>query len=288
MLGGMSQHPPAGHPAPTAPADWDPVQYQSHRAHRGRPLVDLLAHVPPLPAAPRVADLGCGPGGPTRVLADRWPAARITGYDSSNAMLAAARPHAGPTEGGGELDFQPADLAGWLPDEPFDLILSNAALHWVPGHVDLFPAWVAGLAPGGVLAFQVPGNFAAPSHTLLRELCASPPWRDRLGHVVQDTDPVLTPAGYFAALAELGCAVDAWETTYLHLLTGPDPVLEWTKGTSLRPVLTALADDAGARDAFLGAYRDALRAAYPPGPHGTLLPFRRIFVVARTEAFAVS
>ncbi|GAA1914603.1 trans-aconitate 2-methyltransferase [Streptomyces sodiiphilus] len=261
--------------------NWDPHQYQRHRDHRSRPLHDLLSRVPPLPARARVADLGCGPGTPSALLAERRPRARITGYDNSPEMLAEARSHAGPTPGGGTLDFAFADLATWRPGAPHDLIISNAALQWVPGHAGRFPDWVAALAPGGVLAFQVPGNFGAPSHLLLRELCDSPRWRARLSGTLRRGDPVLSPAGYLAVLAGLGCATDIWETTYLHVLTGPDPVLDWTKGTALRPVLTALADDPRARDAFLAEYRDALRTAYPPGPHGTVLPFRRVFAVAR-------
>uniref|UniRef100_UPI00066ECC56 methyltransferase domain-containing protein n=1 Tax=Streptomyces sp. SBT349 TaxID=1580539 RepID=UPI00066ECC56 len=232
-------------------------------------------------SADRVADLGCGPGRPSLLLAERWPDARLTGYDNSPEMLAEAAPLAGPLPGGdGRLDFVHADLAAWRPAEPFDLILSNAALQWVPGHGDAFPAWVEGLAPGGVLAFQVPGNFAAPSHVLMRELCAGARWRDRLGDVLRHPDAVLPAAGYLALLAGLGCEVDAWETTYLHVLPGQDPVLDWLKGTGLRPVLTALEDDPEAREAFLAEFAEALRDAYPRTPHGTVLPFRRVFVVA--------
>ncbi|TDC62787.1 methyltransferase domain-containing protein, partial [Streptomyces hainanensis] len=246
---------------------WDPGQYQKHAGHRARPLIDLLARVPPLPAAaPRVADLGCGPGAPSLILADRWPTAHITGYDNSPTMLAEATRHAGPTEGGGGLDFAEADLATWqpAPGESFDLIVSNAALQWVPGHVGRFRDWIDALTPGGVFAFQVPGNFAAPSHVLLRSLCEGPRWRARLDGVLRHADIVQPPEGYFTTLASLGCAADVWETTYLHVLHGPDPVLDWVKGTGLRPVLDALADDPEAGDAFLTDYRTALRTAYPP------------------------
>ncbi|MGP4112213.1 trans-aconitate 2-methyltransferase [Streptomyces sp. 4N509B] len=273
-------------PRPPRPTRWDPEQYQRHSGHRSRPLHDLLARVPPLPARdPRVADLGCGPGAPSLLIAEHWPKAHITGYDSSPEMLARAGEHAGPTPGGGSLHFAHADLADWTPEPAsFDLIVSNAALQWVPGHAARLPAWVEGLAPGGVLAFQVPGNFSAPSHTLLAELAESPRWHARLGGVLRtgSDEPVLSPAGYFAVLAPLGCALDVWETTYLHVLPGEDPVLDWVKGTALRPVLTALGDDEEARAAFLSEYRDALRAAYPSsGSHGTVLPFRRLFVVAQ-------
>ncbi|MGW4321735.1 trans-aconitate 2-methyltransferase [Streptomyces sp. NPDC004684] len=274
--------PGAGAPAPV----WDPAQYLRHAGHRARPFADLLARVPPPPTdAPRIADLGCGPGNVTALLADRWPAAHITGYDNSPEMLdKAVVEHAGPTPGGGRLDFAHADVRTWTPPEQYDLIVSNATLQWVPGHAGRFADWVAALKPGGALAFQVPGNFAAPSHTIMRALAGSARWRDRLDGVLRHDDAVLGPGEYLERLTALGCAADVWETTYVHLLQGEDPVLDWVKGTGLRPVLTVLADDPGARDAFLAEYRTALREAYPAGPHGTPFPFRRIFAVARKEA----
>ncbi|MDI3403501.1 trans-aconitate 2-methyltransferase [Streptomyces cavernicola] len=267
---------------------WDPQQYLRHTSHRTRPFLDLLEQIPELPAggpggpskAPRIADLGCGPGNVTVLLADRWPTAHITGFDSSPEMLAKATELAGPTPGGGHLDFQPADAAHWVPDEPFDLIVSNAALQWVPDHAESFPAWIDALRPGGTLAFQVPGNFTSPSHALLGELCESPQWRSRLGDHGRRFVHILDPADYLIRLTDLGCEADAWETTYSQLLQGEDPVLDWVKGTALRPVLTELADDPDAAADFLAEYRDLLRKAYPPGPHGTVFPFRRIFALA--------
>lgn len=272
----------------SAPVHWDPRQYRREERHRSRPLHDLLARVPELPGdPPTIVDLGCGPGRPTLLLADRWPRAHITGYDSSPEMLTEARAHAGPTAGGGHLDFRQADLADWTPAAPLDLILSSAALQWVPDHTARFPAWIEALAPGGVLAFQVPGNHAAPSHTLLAEVCARPRWRDRLAGLLRPIDPppIREPADYLALLTDLGCEVDAWESTYLHLLPGRDGVLEWVKGTVLRPVFTALADDPPALAALLDEYREELRAAYPEGPADTVVyPFRRVFAVARKAA----
>ncbi|NLU75797.1 methyltransferase domain-containing protein [Streptomyces sp. HNM0575] len=295
---------------------WDPHQYERHSAHRNRPSEDLLAHVPALPDedAPRIADLGCGPGGPSLLLAERWPRARITGYDNSPAMLEEARAHAGRTPGGGSLDFVHTDLSTWhpTPDTPFDLLFSNAALQWVipdevkgrvlpdeggaapdggnPGgtadagtHAELFPHWLRALPPGGVLAFQVPGNFDAPSHALLLELRNSPRWRGRLG-TASRAAVVLDPAEYLDVLDSQGCEVDAWETTYAHVLHGEGAVLDWVMGTGLRPVLTLLADDPAARAEFLDEYGRLLREAYPPlggdPARGTVFPFRRIFVVA--------
>ncbi|MFJ8083703.1 trans-aconitate 2-methyltransferase [Streptomyces sp. NPDC096205] len=256
---------------------WDPAQYLRHADHRARPFADLLARVPDLPSArPRIADLGCGPGNVTALLADRWPTAHITGHDNSVEMLDRAHvEHAGDN-----IDFAYADVRTWTPSEPYDLIISNATLQWVPGHTERFPAWITGLRPGGTLAFQVPGNFDAPSHRLMRTLAA----RHGVGDVLRHEDAVLTPAAYLSRLADLGCTVDAWETTYVHVLQGEDPVLDWVKGTGLRPILTALADDPEARDAFVRDYRQALREAYPSTPHGTAFAFRRVFVVARKEA----
>ncbi|MFJ9740426.1 trans-aconitate 2-methyltransferase [Streptomyces sp. NPDC101166] len=262
---------------------WDPAQYLRHADHRARPFGDLLARVPDPPVHParplRVADLGCGPGNVTALLTGRWPDAHVTGYDNSEQMLAEAQAHAGA-----RLDFAYADLTAWTPAETYDVIVSNAALHWVPGHLDAFPAWLDGLAPGGVLAFQVPHNIDAPLHALMRELGNTPRWKDRLAHVLRHEDSVHAPGVYLDRLARLGCDTDVWTTTYHHVLKGPDPVLDWVKGTGLRPVLTALADDPEARDAFLTEYRDLLREAYPPHPYGTVLPFRRLFAVARKGA----
>lgn len=261
---------------------WDPAQYLRHAGHRARPFTDLLARVTGVPGTPpRIADLGCGPGNVTAVLADRWPTAHITGYDNSPEMLEKAAAYAGPTAGGGRLDFAHADATEWAPAQPYDLIVSNAALQWVPGHLDRFGDWVAALAPSGTFAFQVPDNIDAPLHTLMRELAATARWKSRLGEVLRREDSVHAPGVYLDRLARLGCAADVWQTTYQHVLPGADPVLDWVEGTGLRPVLTALADDPEARDAFVTEYRDLLREAYPTAEYGTVLPFRRLFAVAR-------
>ncbi|MFI1866577.1 trans-aconitate 2-methyltransferase [Streptomyces jumonjinensis] len=273
----------------TSPATWDPQQYLRHAGHRTRPFLDLLARIPNPQARGgeglRIADIGCGAGNVTALLTARWPGAHVTGFDNSPQMLALAeREHAGPTPGGGRLDFRVGDAREWTPEEPYQLIVSNAAFQWVPGHADSFARWIDGLAPGGTFAFQVPGNVNAPSHTLLAEICAAPRWRDLLGEHAGTPVAVLDPADYLARLTDLGCVADVWETTYLQLLTGDDPVLDWIKGTTLRPILTALDGDEEAREEFLTTYRDRLRTAYPAGPHGTVFPFRRIFAVARKPA----
>ncbi|WP_371479838.1 methyltransferase domain-containing protein [Kitasatospora sp. NBC_00315] len=266
---------PAQQPEPGT-VHWDPAQYLRFADERTRPLHDLLARVPALPhePAPTVLDIGCGPGNSTAVLRRRWPGGRLTGIDSSPEMLATARAEGEPTA-----DYLLADARGYDPaDARPDLVVSNATLQWVDGHLDLLPRWAAALKPGAVLAFQVPGNFDAPSHTLLAGLRRSPRWRDLLGGDATRAG-VHRPETYLDALAGAHCTPDVWETTYLTLLAGPDPVLEWVKGTALRPVLGRLAAPED-RAAFLAEYGALLREAYPAGPHGTVFPFRRIFAVA--------
>ena len=252
---------------------WDPVQYQRYADERGRPFQELVARV----AADRpglVVDLGCGDGALTAALAERWPEATVVGVDPSEDMLAQAARRATA-----RLDFQAGRIEAWRPDRPVDVLVSNAALHWVPDHRSQLPRLVGLLAPDGWLAVQMPGNGDAPSHRLLSALRRSPRWRDRLDAGPDRWPDVAEPADYARQLLDLGCRVDAWETTYVHVLPGPDPVLEWTRGTALRPVLAQLS--AAEAAAFEADYGAALRAAYPSGPYGTLVPFRRIFLVAQ-------
>ena len=161
-----------------------------------------------------------------------------------------------------------------------DVITCNAVLQWIPGHQDLLSSWVGWLAPGGWLAFQLPGNFDQPSHTILRELASEPRWQPLLDGA-QLNRQAGDPADYLALLAGAGCEVDAWETTYLHVLHGEDAVVDWYRGSGLRPVLAALPP--ALAEEFLAQYRDRIRAAYPAAPYGTVLPFRRVFVVARVK-----
>jgi trans-aconitate 2-methyltransferase len=181
-------------------------------------------------------------------------------------------------DGSGSLSFACGDVREWQPERPVDVIVSNAVLQWIPGHDELLTRWVETLAPGGWLAFQVPGNFDQPSHVILRELAGSRRWRSRLADAPLNRQTG-DPAQYADLLSRAGCAVDAWETTYLHLLPGEDPVLEWYKGSGLRPVLALLDEEETA--AFLDEYGARMRAAYPRQPYGTVLPFRRVFTVAR-------
>jgi trans-aconitate 2-methyltransferase len=262
-----------GSGAAAASAPWDPVRYLRFAGERARPFADLVARVAAESPA-TVVDLGCGEGALTASLAQRWPGARVTGVDASATMLAAAAAHAVP----GRVEFTAGDVRDWQPRGPVDVLVSNAVLHWVPGHPDLLARWAGWLAPGGELAVQVPGNFAAPTHTLLADLCRSPRWAPRLAEAAPRPDAVLAPAGYYDLLTAAGLTTDAWETIYLHVLTGPDPVLAWVRSTQLRPLLALLGEDDGAE--FTAAYAAALREAYPPRPDGTtLLPFRRVFAV---------
>jgi len=253
---------------------WDPQRYLAYAEERARPFHDLLARVDAADPA-SVVDLGCGPGTMTALLAERWPLARVVGIDSSPAMLAAAAPLEMP----GRLEFRLADLRDWRPERPVDVLVSNATLQWVPQHLDLLPALVGALARGGHLAVQVPGNVDTPSHTSLRELRMSSRWRAAVGADAERELSVAEPTEYVERLAGLGCSVDAWETTYLHILHGEDAVLEWMSGSALRPVLDVL--EGAELDSFLSEYAARLREAFPRGAYGTVLPFRRIFVVAR-------
>jgi trans-aconitate 2-methyltransferase len=290
---------------------WDARQYLRFGGERARPFFDLVAQVGA--TSPRyVADLGCGPGNLTAALAGRWPEATVVGVDNSPEMIEAARattengawgPAAGSAAGsprgdggrespvrgvtGGSapgdgtmpnLSFELGDVWDWGPERPLDVLVCNAVLQWVPGHDELLLRWADLLAPGGWLAFQLPGNFDQPSHAIVKELAETPRWRGllagaRLNRQAGD------PADYVALLARPGFAVDAWETSYLHILPGENPVLEWTKGTTLRPVLAALGAEQAA--AFVREYGERVAAAYPPHPFGTIFPFRRVFAVVR-------
>jgi trans-aconitate 2-methyltransferase len=257
---------------------WDPEQYLRFSDERGRPFRDLLARVGAV--APRaVVDLGCGPGNLTRELAARWPGARIEGVDASPEMIARARTDSAAGDGADRITFRVGDLRQWRPDGPIDVIVSNATLQWVPDHLPQLDRLARMLAPGGWLAFQVPGNFDEPTHTQLARLCALPRWRERLDDGEIARPRVERPGDYLTRLAGLGLRADVWETTYLQVLAGDDAVLEWMRGTGLRPVLAAL--PAPAAQEFQAEYGAVLRAAYPRQDFGTVLPYRRIFAVAR-------
>jgi trans-aconitate 2-methyltransferase len=249
---------------------WDPAKYLEFAGPRLRPALDLLAQVP-LQSPAVVYDLGCGAGNVTRLLAVRWPGAAVTGVDSSPAMLAAAA-GAEPS-----VAWVQADLATWTAPRPADLIFSNAALHWLPDHAALFPRLCRELAPGGVLAIQMPRNHGAPSHTEMVRAAEAGPWRARLASLLRPR-PVAAPDVYHDVLRPHVARLDVWETEYLHVLTGDNPVMEWTRGSALKPLLDALAEPE--RSAFLAEYAGRIARAYPRRPDGhTLFPFRRLFLV---------
>ncbi|MCZ6861615.1 MAG: methyltransferase domain-containing protein [Alphaproteobacteria bacterium] len=248
---------------------WDPGLYEKYAGPRMRPGLDLIARIVP-PELRRIYDLGCGPGRLTACLAERWTQAHITGVDSSSEMLAKAR------EDYPALSWVKGEIADWSPDEPPDLIFSNAALHWLGDHARLFPRLLGALAPGGVLAVQMPRNFDAPSHTLIADVIRE---RDLSRALPIRGAPVAHPETYYDILAPHAASLEIWESTYLQTLEGEDPVLEFVRATALRPVIEALAGEE--RDTFIGDYRERLRVAYPRRTDGvTLFPFRRLFIVA--------
>ncbi len=252
---------------------WDAQQYLKYAGERSRPFFDLLARVQK-DSAERIVDLGCGPGNLTRTLAERWPRAQVVGVDNSAEMLAEAEPRALA----GRLGFVQADISSWSPETPVDLIVSNAALQWVPAHELLFARLRGMLAPGGVLAVQMPYHFQNAAHLIIEETKADPRWSARLAGVGLHQISVMPLVWYVERLHDLGFAVDGWETTYVHVLTGVDPVLEWFKGSALRPMLEVL--EPRTQSELLQHLGGRFRAAYPKRGGVTLLPFPRIFVVA--------
>jgi trans-aconitate 2-methyltransferase len=249
---------------------WNPALYLKFGDQRTRPAADLLARVP-LKEPGRVIDLGCGPGNSTGLLAARWPGASLTGLDNSEAMLSEAR------ASGVKADWRLADLGGWRADAPYDLIFANATLQWLGDQEKLLPRLMGFVAQGGVLAFQVPVNYDAPSHALMRETAADPRWKDKLKNVREIERG--TAGRYYDILKPHAVALDIWQTEYLHVLENEDAAYRWVSATGLRPFAQAL--DGQAREDFISAFQEKLRAAYPRRADGaTLFPFQRLFVVA--------
>lgn len=254
---------------------WDPQQYQRFGRERAQPFFDLVGRIDgQVQRVQTVADLGCGPGTLTQTLCTRWPDATVYGVDTSPQML----DKAGQLPANPRLHFIQADLADWQPETRLDCIISNAALQWVPDHAAVLAHLLGLLARHGVLAVQMPRNFDQAAHRLLYELASQDPWAVWLSSW-QERHCVETPDWYAHTLRRAGLRVEVWETIYHHLLDGQDAVLEWMKGTALRPVLSRLPGQQ--HDAFLAAYGGALAAVYPPSPHGTPFPFRRLFFVAQ-------
>ena len=251
--------------------DWNPTQYLRYGNERLRPALDLMARIH-IDSPDTVFDLGCGTGTITGILKERWPDADVTGVDSSASMLERTV----DVETG--VNWQHADLNGWQPNLPTDVVYSNAALHWLDGHEHLFPRLMGAVKPGGVLAVQMPENFSAPSHTSIADTVRDGDWHERLGPF-QREQPVADPAFYYDLISPLSSSIDMWETTYMHILEGDDPIVEWTKGTMLRPLLDNLSEEEGV--AFLASYSEKVAKAYPHRADGkTVFPFKRLFIVA--------
>jgi len=256
---------------------WDVAQYTRFQTERTRPFIDLVNQI--TNADPKtVIDLGCGTGEQTATLLGRWPTARILGLDSSPEMLNKAGARAQP----GRLDFQFADIATWQPTGPVDIVLSNAALHRLPDHLQLFARLASYLSSGGTLAVQMPNRFRAPSQQAIEDAIAAGPWRDRLHNIGLHRESVLPTESYTRLLLSLGFTVNAWDTTYYHILHGEHASLEWLKGTALRPLLAVLPSND--HPAFLAAAAARLNEAYLKENGTTVFPMQRLFVVAtRTE-----
>ena len=254
---------------------WNPQQYLKFSGHRLRPAVDLLMRIPDFEVK-TVADLGAGAGNVTRLIKQRWPDATVVGVEGSAEMVAAGR-KAAP-----DVEWLQQDLGAWRPASKYDVIYSNAALHWLPDHEKLFPALMENVAAGGILAVQMPRNFEAPSHLLIAETALNGPWRSRVEHLVTPP-PVREPGFYHSLLAAQAANIDIWETEYLQILEGENPVKEWTKGTWLTRYMDVL--DGPDRAAFEAAYGERVAKAYPRNAQGqTLFPFRRLFIVAQRKA----
>jgi trans-aconitate 2-methyltransferase len=254
-------------------ADWDASLYLTFEEERTRPARDLLARVP-LRSATRVVDLGCGPGNSTELLVQRFPNAHVVGIDTSDDMLQAAR---------GRLSvatFVKSDVASWEPDGPLDLLFGNAVLQWLPDHERLLIRLMTFLAPGGVLALQMPDNLDEPSHALMRETAAEGPWASRLAGAAGARERLLPAGGYYDVLAPHAESVDLWRTEYHHPLADAAAIAIWLRGTGLKPFLDPL--DETERAGFLTAYTAKIAAAYEPRVDGrVLLGFPRLFVLAR-------
>ncbi len=250
---------------------WSAAQYVKFEEERTRPVRDLIARVP-LAHARRAADIGCGPGNSTEVLRASFPTAEIVGIDSSPDMIAAARKRLP------DIAFEVAGVEGWR-DSGFDVILANAVIQWIPDHEALIPALIGKLAPGGALAVQTPDNLDEPSHRLMREVAADGPWAAKLADAAKARAERRSADWYFGLLRREAARIDIWRTVYFHPLKGADAIVEWVKGTGLRPFVDPL--DADEREAYLARYEAAIAAAYPAKTDGTvLLPFPRLFFVA--------
>ena len=250
---------------------WEPQTYLRYADIRFRAGLDLIARIPKL-AYSTIYDLGSGTGHLTRILADTFTNSKVIGVDSSPEMLAEARREFP------DLTWQQADIRSWNPPDAPDLIYTNAALQWVPDHESLVPALLNKLRAGGVLAMQVPRHFESPSHVGLKELVMQSDWREKLEPLL--LAPIPAPETYWRWLSSHARNLDIWESIYLQVLDGQDPVVNFMRGTALRPFLSALPKDEGEK--FLDAFAKRMAVTYPRQPNGqTLFPFRRLFLIAQ-------
>jgi len=254
--------------------DWNPALYSHYEDERTRPARDLLAHVPATSNSfMTVVDLGCGPGNSTELLRRRYRQAEVIGLDNSEAMLAAARQRLPGVR------FELTDIAAWQPGQPPDLIYANAALQWVPDHPALLPRLLAALAPGGVLAVQMPDNLGEPTHRLMHELAREAPYAQAIGDPARQRAELLPMIGYYDLLAPRAAQVEVWRTVYQHPLDSPRAIVDWVRGTALKPFVDGL--PAALQADYLAEYEQRIGRAYPPRADGRrLLAFPRLFIVA--------
>ena len=251
---------------------WSPSQYVKFEDERTRPARDLLAQVP-LDTLTAAVDLGCGPGNSTELLIQRYGTDVVSGCDNDPNML-----HAATKRLAGTHLFE-ADLATWKPEQPVDLLFSNAVFQWVPDHLSVLERLMESLRPGGVLAVQVPDNFREPSHSLMRESAEAGPWRTRFGGFDDRREVIPAPGAYYDRLAPKSARFDIWHSIYQHPLKGAAAIVEWLKSTGLRPYLDRIGDEH--REAVLADYTARIAKAYPEHADGrVLLPFPRLFLVA--------
>ena len=251
---------------------WSAKQYVAFEDERTRPVRDLVGAIPVVDAK-RVIDLGCGPGNSTEVLASRYGDAQVVGIDSSEDMIIAARqrlPNA---------TFEISDVRSWHKDRPYDVILANAVFQWVPEHEALLPNLLQRLTPGGALAVQMPDNLDEPAHRLMRDTALQGPWVTKLAAATEARTTLASADWYYELLKPLSTRVDLWRTTYYHVLSGAAAIVEWFKGSGLRPFLEPL--NLTEREVYLQEYTAAIAQAYPALADGSvLLPFPRLFMIA--------